>query len=427
MQARLLAVLVGIVLLSGCSDVKEVVEIGVGADLTIRPNAAVLTGAEVLVAADFNELDGLRVGLIANHTSRIGDRHLIDIMSKSPEVELVALFGPEHGIRGDEDAGEKIEDGIDVTTGIPVFSLYGSVRRPTPDMLRDVDALVFDIQDVGARFYTFISTLGLSMQSAAEAGLPFLVLDRPNPLGGNKMEGFVLDTTFVSFVGQYPIPVRHGLTIGELAQMIKGEAWLPGLGKLDLRVIKMQNWSRNMLWPDTKLEWIPTSPNLPSFETALMYPGTCFFEATTASEGRGTALPFLTIGAPWMDTGAMVSPKIDHVVLTTGQITPIDIPGKSSNPKWKDVQIENISIQIIEPHQLDPVSTGLELISRMYASASEDVRATMFNERWLSLLGGTTKLKEMLEMNLTAEQFRNSWEGDLAQFDELRQKYLLYD
>ncbi len=406
---------------------KEVVEIGGGADLAIRPPAPVLTGAEMLAGADFNEWRGRRVGLIANHTSRIGDRHLIDIMSTSPFVELVALFGPEHGIRGDEDAGEVIEDGIDVATGIPVYSLYGTVRRPTPKMLEGMDALVFDIQDVGARFYTFISTLGLSMQSAAEAGIPFWVMDRPNPLGGIKMEGFVLDTTFVSFVGQYPIPVRHGLTIGELALMIKGEAWLPGLENLDLRVIKMTNWSREMLWPDTNAAWIPTSPNLPTFETALMYPGTCFFEATTASEGRGTPLPFLTVGAPWMDADAVARAEMNDVVLTTGQTTPIDIPGKSSNPKWKDVQIQSIFIEITDAHRLDPVSTGLELISRMYASAPEDIRSTMFNERWLSLLGGTDRLKDMLVQNWTAAQFREAWAEDLSRFDRLRSKYLLYE
>ncbi|MDA1029563.1 MAG: DUF1343 domain-containing protein, partial [Bacteroidetes bacterium] len=382
---------------------------------------------ETLFEADFSNLKGYHVGLIANHTSRIGDRHLIDIMSTSPFVDLVALFGPEHGIRGDADAGEVIADGIDLTTGVPVFSLYGAVRRPTPEMLAGVDALVFDIQDVGARFYTFISTLGLSMQSAAEAGIPFVVMDRPNPLGGVKMEGFVLDTTFVSFVGQYPIPVRHGLTIGELALMIKGEAWLPGLDNLDLRVIRMTNWSREMLWPDTHHDWIPTSPNLPTFETALMYPGTCFFEATSASEGRGTPLPFLTVGAPWMDADAVAHDDLDDVLLTVGLTTPVDIPGKSSNPKWKDTQIQSISIEITDAKSLDPVSTGLELIARMYASAPEDVRPTLLNERWLSMLGGTDRLKGMLEEQWTAEQFRDAWADDLKQFGKLRTKYLLYD
>ena len=249
----------------------------------VRPTS-VLSGAQMLVKTGFEDIQGNNVGLIVNHTSRVGQDHLIDVLSASEEVNLVALFGPEHGIRWDEDAGAKIEDGIDDATGVPVFSLYGANRRPTPEMLDGVDALVFDMQDVGVRFYTFISTMGLSMQSAAEAGIPFIVLDRPNQLGGTEIEGLVLDTTYTSFVGQYPIPVRYGLTMGELALIIKGEQWVPGLENLDLQVVKLSGWSRSMLWPDTNLDWIPTSPNLPTFESALMYPGTCYFEATTASE-----------------------------------------------------------------------------------------------------------------------------------------------
>jgi len=406
--------------LSGCDDFEG------RADQEIRPPFPVLTGAEVLSESHFEAVAGLRLGLIVNHTSRVGERHLIDVMSTSEGVELAALFGPEHGIRGDEDAGAKIEDGIDDATGVPVYSLYGTNRRPTAEMLQNIDALMFDIQDVGARFYTFISTLGLSMQSAAEAGIPFFVLDRPNPLGGKEIEGFVLDTTLVSFVGQYPIPVRHGLTIGELARMIQGQKWLPGLEDLDLRVIQMKGWSRTMLWPETGLPWRPTSPNLPTFESALMYPGTCFFEATTASEGRGTALPFLTVGAPWMDAALVSSTPIPGLVLVAGQVTPIEMPGKSSNPKWKDVQIESISIQIVDTEQIQPVSAGLELISRMYDSSPTDVRATMFNARWMSLLGGTTELQSMIEVGFSATQFREAWAGEVAAFASARQPYLLY-
>ena len=405
----------------GCSE-----ESG-GADGDIRPTTSVLTGAEQLVSADFESIQGMNVGLIVNHTSRIGDAHLIDVISKSEDVNLVALFGPEHGIRGDEDAGAKIEDGIDDETGVPVFSLYGANRRPTSEMLEGVDVLLFDIQDVGARFYTFISTMGLSMQSAAEANIPFVVLDRPNPLGGNAVEGFVLDTSFVSFVGQYPIPVRHGLTIGELAKMIQGEKWLPGLENLDLRVVEMSGWSRDMLWPDTGMNWIPPSPNLPTFETALMYPGTCYFEATTASEGRGTDLPFLTFGAPWMDSGAVVTPNITGLNLVPGNITPIEMPGKSSSPKWKDEPINSVSIQITDAAKLQPVSAGLEMISRMYRAAPEEVRSSLFNERWMALLGGTDLLTEMLKNNLNAADFRAAWGEEIQEFGNQRSPYLIYD
>jgi len=411
--------LVVALLATGCSDMSG------GADPQVRPTS-VLSGAQMLSKTGFESIKGKHVGLIVNHTSRVGNDHLIDVLSASEEVNLVALFGPEHGIRGDEDAGAKIEDGIDDATGVPVFSLYGANRRPTPEMLAGVDALVFDIQDVGARFYTFISTMGLSMQSAAEAGIPFIVLDRPNPLGGMEIEGFVLDTTYTSFVGQYPIPVRYGLTMGELALMIKGEKWIPGIENLDLQVVKMSGWSRDMLWPDTKLDWIPTSPNLPTFESALMYPGTCYFEATTASEGRGTDLPFLTVGAPWMNAASVAAPEIDGMRLIPGKVTPIEMPGKSSNPKWKDAEINSISIEITDLRALRPVSAGLELIARMYSAAPSDIQASLFNERWMTLLGGTDQLTERLKEGLSAIDFQELWKEELARFDTLRKPYLLY-
>lgn len=395
-------------------------------DQMIPATTPVLTGADVLVRSDFAAIQGKKVGLIVNHTARVGETHLIDLVSQATSTELVALFGPEHGIRGDEDAGAKIEDGIDDATGVPVYSLYGTNRRPTPEMMKGIDALVFDIQDVGARFYTFISTLGLSMQSAAEAGASFYVLDRPNPLGGNEIEGFVLDTTFTSFVGQYPIPIRHGLTIGELAKMIKGENWLPGLESLDLHVVEMEGWTRDLLWPQTGLNWIPPSPNLPTFETALLYPGTCFFEGTSASEGRGTDLPFLTVGAPWMNTHHVSTPAFQGIQLHSGQTTPTERPGKSSNPKWKDVAIQSISIDVVDPLQVHPVSTGLEMISRMVASSPDSVQTELLNERWLRLLGGKEELPEMIKQGYTATQFEASWADELAQFALARSPYLIY-
>jgi len=393
----------------------------------VPATTSVLTGADLLVQSDFEAVRGKNVGLIVNHTSRVGETHLIDLVSTSPSVNLVALFGPEHGIRGDEDAGAKIEDGLDDATGVPVYSLYGTNRRPTPEMMQGVDALVFDIQDVGARFYTFISTLGLSMQSAAESGASFYVLDRPNPLGGNEMEGFVLDTAYTSFVGQYPIPIRHGLTVGELAKMIQGEKWLPGLDSLDLHVISMQNWTREMLWPSTGLAWIPPSPNLPTFETALLYPGTCFFEATTASEGRGTDLPFLTVGAPWMDASSVSKPGFPGLVLVPGQTTPTERPGKSSSPKWKDTLIQSISIGIDDASKVRPVSTGLELVGRMVATSPDSVQKGLINERWLQLLGGTDRLKSMVESGYSGTQFQDAWESEIAAFALQRSAYLMYN
>ena len=219
-------------------------------------------------------------------------------MHTSGKVRLAVIFAPEHGLRGLKEDGVQITAGADERTGIPVFSLYGNVRKPTPEMLRGLDLLLFDIQDIGVRFYTYISSMGLAMQAAAAAQIPFVILDRPNPLGGEYISGPLLEPAFISFTGAYPIPVAYGMTVGELATMIKGERMLPGLEGLDLRVIRMEGWHRVMKWPETGLEWVRTSPNIPDFETALLYPGICFFEGTDASEGRGTLEPFSVIGHP---------------------------------------------------------------------------------------------------------------------------------
>src|SRR5262245_2201020 len=233
------------------------------------PTQPIATGAEVLEASGFAALAGKRVGLITNHTGLVRGEHLADLLHKAPNVKLTAIFAPEHGFRGTAEAGAKVRDNVDAKTGVPVFSLYGASRKPTPQMLRNVDVLVFDIQDVGARFYTYIATMGLAMQAAAAARIPFLVLDRPNPLGGDYVSGFVLEPALRSFVGQYPIPIVHGLTVGELARMIQGEKWLEGLDTLELSLVQMRGWRRSMRWPQTGRTWVATSPNIPTFEAAL--------------------------------------------------------------------------------------------------------------------------------------------------------------
>ncbi len=400
-------------------------------DLEITPPIAVSTGADLLVKSGFEAIDGQRVGLVVNHTATSGGRHLLDLVHEAENVQLAALFGPEHGIRGDEDAGAHIEDGIDDVTGVPVYSLYGSNRRPTAEMLEGVDVLVFDIQDVGARFYTFIYTMGLSMQSAAEAGIPFVVLDRPNPLGGRRIEGFVRDSVLVSFVSLYPIPVRHGLTVGELAKMVQGEEWLPGLENLDLRVIEMEGWNRDMYWPETGLDWVPTSPNIPTFETALVYAGTCFFEATTASEGRGTSSPFLTVGAPWLDATALVENlekwEVAGVEFAAGRTTPVSIPGASTNPKLEDVPIQTLNITVTEPDSVRAVSLGLDLVARFYDAAPDSVKDSFFNERWLRLLSGSAQTLDLLKGGMDQAAFEWKWEEEIEAFAQLRKSYLLYD
>ncbi len=389
------------------------------------------TGAERLVEQEFGVVDGMRVGLITNHTAVVGDRHLADLLHEAENVELVALFGPEHGIRGDADAGARIDDMVDEQTGVPVFSLYGQTRKPTAEMLEGLDALIFDIQDIGPRFYTYISTMGLAMEAAAEHGLRFVVLDRINPLGGELVEGFVLEPGFESFVGQFPIPVTHGMTVGELALMIRGEEFMEDVAGLELHVVEARGWTRDMLWVDTELEWIPPSLNIPDFETALVYPGSCYFEATNASEGRGTFEPFLQVGAPWADGELLASmlnernlPGLRFEPVT---FTPESIPGMSTHPKLLGEELQGVRYVVEDPHAVVPVAAGMHLLEVFYATVPDDERAALFNRARFARLGGTHRLYDMLTAGVTAEEVIAAWEDEVAAFNELRSLYLIYD
>ncbi|MFW5955136.1 MAG: exo-beta-N-acetylmuramidase NamZ domain-containing protein, partial [Rhodothermales bacterium] len=336
----------------------------------------VTTGAEVLASSGFAMLQGRRVGLIVNHTAMVGETHLADLMHEADGVELIALFGPEHGIRGTADAGARVGDGMDPRTGVPIYSLYGETRKPTQAMLENVDALVFDIQDVGARFYTYISTMGLAMQAAAENDIDFFVLDRPNPLGGNYVSGFVLEPEFESFVGQFPIPTTHGLTVGELAAMIVGEQLMSGLDGLRLEVLDMRGWERDMLWADTGLDWLPPSPNIPDVETALVYAGTCLFEAAEASEGRGTYEPFKLIGAPFGSSEAYAEHlnelALPGVRFLPESFTPVSIPGMSMSPKLQDTPLEGVRIEVVDETTFAPVETGIHVLYAFFEAAPDE-------------------------------------------------------
>lgn len=404
-----------------------VAALGVYAMLASSP---LKTGAELLQIQNFLPLRGKKVGLITNHTAVVGNQHIIDAVHSSKEVELVALFGPEHGIRGAADAGAKIQDSVDQKTGIPIFSLYGTNRRPTPEMLRGCDALVFDIQDVGARFYTYISTLGLCMQSAAEAKIPFYVLDRPNPLGGNQIAGWIRQPEFDSFVGQYPIPIQSGLTMGELAKMIKGEAYLPNLENLELNIIPCQGWKRAELFSDYGTNWIAPSPNLPQFENALVYPGTCLFEGLNASEGRGTKNPFLTLGAPNLDSQSLAKElnnrELPGVVFVPHDFTPISITGMSSEPKLKNQHLGGLEILVTNPREVKPVELGIYLAHAFYQAIPNSQKATFFNKPWLAKLAGTNQLADLIESGQDPEAIIDSYRGEVEQFRKRRAKYLLY-
>lgn len=389
----------------------------------------VRTGADVLAASNFDRLDGKTVGLVVNHTALVGDEHLINLVHAAPNVRVGAIFGPEHGLRGTAEDGEAVSDGKDLLTGAPVYSLYGSTRKPSSAMLAGLDVLIFDIQDVGARFYTFISTMGLSMQAAAEAGIPFIVLDRPNPLSGAYVSGFVLESDQESFVGQYAIPIAHGLTVGELAMMIQGEGLMPSLESLALEVVSMEGWDRSMQWPDTGRPWVATSPNIPRFDNALVYPGTCFFEATSASEGRGTLTPFLQVGSIEVD-GARIAEELNNRSLPGVRFegvafTPAPLSSMDTAPKLNGQTIRGLGITVTDRQNYQPVEVGIHILHAYY-HASPDADQFLSRPEWLARLSGTSRLLEMLS-SMTPEAIIASWEDDTARFTQRSEHYYLYD
>lgn len=362
---------------------------------------------------------GKRVGLITNQTGvdRAGTL-TIDRLAASAEVELVALFSPEHGIRGAAAPGEKVASGTDERTGLPIHSLYGDTRRPTPEMLRGVEALVFDIQDVGARPYTYVYTMALGMQAAAEAGIPFVVLDRPNPIGGTAVEGGLLDTAFASFVGMYPVPERHGMTAGELARLFNREF---GIGAA-LTVVPAEGWRRSAWFDRTGLPWVAPSPNIPRLESAAHYPGTVFFEGTNLSAGRGTSHPFEQVGAPWLDAfevaREMNMRRLPGVRFESVAFTPV-APGDG---KFAGQPVQGVRLVLTDRDAYRPVSTSLVLLETIYRRHTEEFEwaAPHFDR-----LAGTDRVRRAVEAGTLGEVLLER-EGDAERFEETRRPYLLY-
>jgi len=395
------------------------------------PPRPVITGAEALAASGFGALTGRKVGLITNQTGRAGNAHLADLLGKAPDLKLAAIFAPEHGFRGAAEAGAAVRNGKDAKTGVPIFSLYGSSRKPTPAMLRGVDVLVFDIQDIGARFYTYISTMGLAMQAAASAHIPFLVLDRPNPLGGEYVSGFVLEPPLRSFVGQYPIPIVHGMTVGELARMIKGEKWLDGLDSLDLDVVAMQGWQRSMRWPQTGRTWVATSPNIPTFAAALVYPGIGIVGETEVNEGRGTPTPFSMFGAPWIDA-ARVAARLNAAGLPGVRFertsyTPHPIPHVASRPRFEGTRVGGVRIVVADGARFEPLEVGVHVLAALVAEAQAKGIAPLFaNLKMFHAIAGTKRLHAMLTAGSDGAAIVAAWQAEVAQFRTQRTPYLLY-
>ncbi|MFH1941092.1 MAG: DUF1343 domain-containing protein [bacterium] len=373
--------------------------------------------------------DGKRVGIVTNHTAYDSkDEHIVDVFSKIERVRVTALFGPEHGIRGEETGGDGIADEVNPEQKIPIYSLYGKTQKPTEEMLKDVDILVFDIQDVGARFYTYVYTMALAMEAAAEQGIPFVVLDRPNPIGGVLVEGSILQSDFASFVGLYPVPVRHGMTVGELARMMNEEGWLVNGVRAELTVVPMKGWNRSMWYDETGLVWRKTSPNMPSLAVATVYPGMCLFEGTNVSEGRGTDAPFLQIGAPWMNSEEVLRRvrtfDLPGVRFQAVNFTPRTIEGTAPYPKYEDEECRGIRLVVKDRNAYRSFLTGVALVKSIHDMYPElfEWRSGHFNR-----LCGTDRIRKMIMDGAPLDSIEASWKDELSDFLAKRKTHLLYD
>jgi uncharacterized protein YbbC (DUF1343 family) len=386
-------------------------------------------GIDVLRDRGFEILQGKRVGLITNPTGISSDmQSSVDILFNAPGIQLVALFSPEHGVRGDIDAGKDVNGYSDPRTGLPVYSLYGKTRRPTKEMLKGIDVLVYDIQDIGVRSYTFISTMGLAMEAATENGIKFVVLDRPNPLTGNRVEGPMLDPRFKSFIGAYPIPYIYGMTAGELAQMINGEQWLNGAGKCDLTVVPMNGWKRSMWWEDTGLTWVPTSPHIPhSFTTIFSVLTGLLGELGTANQGIGYTLPFELIGAPWID-GFALSRYLNSLGLPGvifRQISYIPFYKDTSGIRYKGVQIHITDRNKINMEQVQLAI--LEALLRLYPDFNIFNRAKPDRINNFDKAVGTDEIRRSLVNQVPVDEILNRINQERALFMIKREKYLIYE
>jgi uncharacterized protein YbbC (DUF1343 family) len=391
----------------------------------------VLPGIDVLLRRYKRLLRERRIGVIANATSVTSDlRSTVDVLAAQADLQLRALFGPEHGLRGDVQDAITVGSGVDQTTGLPEYSLYGPDKQPTPVMLAGIDLLIYDIQDVGCRYYTYPYTLSHAMEAAAEHDVEVMVLDRPNPLNGRSIEGPVLEASLSSFVGRFPIPVRHGLTIGELAQYMNVEFGIA----CRLKVVPMEGWRRRFWFDDTGLPWVPPSPNIPTVDTATVYPGTCLIEGTNVSEGRGTAKPFEFIGAPWANGRELA-----------GELNARDLPGVRFRPlsftpvfsKHSGTLCHGVQLHVIDRTALRAFEAGLHLVAAFIKYHPNDFE--FLSTSWegepahFDLLSGVSSLREMLLARVPVDEIVRQWQQPssaqriaLRAYLSRRKRYLRY-
>ena len=376
------------------------------------PPSEVRVGADRIFEEPYlNWIQGKRVGLITNPTGVNSElESTMDLLARHSEVQLVALFAPEHGILGQAQAAERFASYGNV------YSLYGETRAPTAEMLQDVEVLLYDMQDVGVRFYTYISTMFLSMQAAAKRGIPFIVLDRPNPIDGSRVEGPVLQPSHESFVGIYALPIRYGMTAGELAQMLNQQANL----QCDLKVVPLGGWQREQWYDQTGLEWISPSPNMPTVTTATVYPGLCLIEGTNLSEGRGTTRPFELVGAPWLNSRELAE-RLNRL-----QLPGVSFRQQAFTPtfsKFRDEQTQGIQIHVVDRTVFHPLPTVLHLLTEIRRLHPQQL---VLEETFFDRLVGNSWVREALTQGTPVEDIVDQWQPALQEFQQIREKYLLY-
>ena len=379
-------------------------------------------GLEVFLEQRMDLVRGLRVGLVTNHSAVTREfTHAVDALMNAG-VRLTAVFGPEHGVRGDTADGQEIPSSVDIRTGIPVYSLYGQIKKPTPEMLSNIDVLLYDIQDVGCRFYTYTYTMSYSMQSCGQNGKRFVVLDRPNPVSGKTVEGNILDTEYSSFVGLHPIPIRHGMTAGEMATLLNAELCF----NADLEIVECQGWKRSMWFDETNLPWIVPSPNMPTLDAALLYGGLCMIEGTNVSEGRGTTKPFEMVGAPWTD-GYVIAEQLNSLNLPGVYFRPVFFTPCTS--KHQQQKCSGIQVHVLDRDVVKAVDVGLHVIKTFHDLYPEDFQFRppgTSGKHFFDLLAGTNEIRIAIEEGVSVDDIVETWRKELQDFIRVRQKYLIY-
>ena len=386
----------------------------------------VTTGLERLFEDRVECIEGKRLGLIANPTTIDSSlRHGVDRLVEWPAAELAVVFGPEHGLRGHAQDQVELADDVDHRTGLPIRSLYGTTRAPTQDMLASLAGVVFDIQDVGSRYYTFLWTLAYAMAACARDDVEVIVLDRPNPIGGERVEGNMIEGSHRSFVGLYPIPNRHGMTVGELARLFNEEF---GIG-CRLTVVPMKGWSRSLYFDQTGLPWVMPSPNMPTLDTAIVYPGTCLIEGTNVSEGRGTTRPFEIVGAPWIDPNRLAV-ELEEAQLPGVRFRPLAF--EPTFDKFAGAVCSGIQQHVMDRQSYRPLRTGLAVLRALRGLWPSEFswRRPPYEyetERLaIDILAGGGRIRDQIEADLPIDDIEASWKAELEHFMRIRERYLLY-